>query len=365
LNLRPRLALYTRRQILSWRVGTINNRATPIQVVLEECGYADDGAYGVKERKRYRVLRLVTAATDTDPGGPAAMWELYEETGDGTLGGVQSIDRGFFRNKDGAFATRLPIAVAYTGRTDAPFCATIPLLGVVYANLSHWQLSTELRFGRMVAAIEQPVIIGELQGGTTASDGTAVAAKLKLGWMTGVRIAAGGDFKWAGPSGAGLASLVEGVKEKLEQIGQMGMSFLVSDTRAAETAEAKRLDATAENSTLATGAQGIEDAGNLTLEILAWYLGIEKAGAPVMTINKDFESTAMDPQTMVAYVDAVVRAGLPARLLLDAWQQGGRIPADTDLDELEQEMMANAAAQEAQQRAEAEARAAALTEKAA
>jgi hypothetical protein len=210
----------------------------------------------------------------------------------------------------------------------------------------------------MVAAIEQPVIVGELQGGTTVADGTTSAAKLKLGWLTAVRIAAGGDFKWVGPSGAGLASLVEGVKEKLEQIGQMGMSFLVSDTRAAETAEAKRLDATAENSTLATAAQGIEDAINLALEIHAWYLGIEKAGAPVMTINKDFENTAMDSQTMVAYVDAVVRAGLPPRLLLEAWQQGGRLPADADLDMLESEMMGGMAAREDREREEAEARAA-------
>jgi hypothetical protein len=360
-NLRPTWALYTRRQVLSWRMETVNNRAVPVQVVLEERGYAPDGAYGVKARTRYRVLRLLPgAATETDPGGPTATWEVYEETGDGSLGGVQSIATGSFRNRDGAVASQLPIAVAYTGRTDAPFCATIPLLGVAYANLSHWQLSTELRFGRMVAAIEQPVIIGELLGGTTTAP-----AKLKLGWLSGVRVAEGGDYKWVGPSGSGLASLVEGVKEKLEQIGQMGMSFLVSDTRAAETAEAKRLDATAENSTLATAAQGIEDAINAALEIHAWYLGIEKAGAPVMTINKDFENTAMDPQTMTAYIDAVVRAGLPARLLLDAWQQGGRIPADTDLDELEQEMLAGQAAREEQERADAAARAAALTEQAA
>ena len=173
-NLRPTWALYARSQILSWRVGKINNRATPVQVVLEECVYPDAGAYGMVERKRYRVLRLLTRAVgvlgENDPGGPMATWELYEESKDGSVvGGFKSIDKGVFRNRgtpdsEGELATSLPIGIAYTGRTDAPFCASIPLLGVAFANLSHWQLSTELRFGRSVAAIEQPVVVGELMG---------------------------------------------------------------------------------------------------------------------------------------------------------------------------------------------------------
>ena len=67
-------------------------------------------------------------------------------------------------------------------------------------------------------------------------------------------------------------------------------------------------------------------------------------GAPVLTINKDFNATVLDAPTMQVYVAAVSQAGLPVRLLLEAWQKGGRIPEDTNLDELEVEMMANAQA---------------------
>lgn len=358
-NLRPLWARYARRQVLSWRVGRINNRYEPVQVVLEECQQNDTGAYGVVERKRYRVLRLRTRpATDLDPGGPTATWELYEEVKDGSVvGGFKPIANGLFRNRDGDYAASLPLRVTYAGRTDAPFCASLPLLGVAFANLSHWQISTELRFGRMVSAIEQPVVVGTLMTDTQVSNGvvTGIPGKLRLGWLTGVHVSEGGDYKWVGPSGAGLDQLAKGVDEKLQQIGQMGMSFLVSDTRAAETAQAKMLDATAENSTLATAAQGIEDAENGCMELHAWYLGIEKDGAPVVTINKDFTSTVMDAQTMTAYVDAVARAGLPPRVMLEEWQRGGRIPADTDLDELLAELMTNAAAIEKQKQLDAEA----------
>jgi hypothetical protein len=356
LNLRPKWALYARHQILSWRVGKVNNRSTPVQIVLAENQYDETGVYGVAPRQRYRVLRvLARPVTNTDPGGPTATWELWEETKDASvLGGFKVIDRGVFRNREGAFAPELPIGVAYTGRTDAPFTATIPLLEVAYANLSHWRKATALSFGTEVASYAQGVIIGDLAQ-EPGPNGTMIPGTVKMGPLVVLRLQGeGANFKWEAPPVEAFDALERALKEKVEQIGQMGMSFLVSDTRAAETAEAKRLDATAENSTLATAAQGIEDAINAALEWHAWYLGIEKAGAPMMTINKDFDAVAMDPQTMAAYVDAVVRAGLPPRLLLEAWKQGGRLPADTDIEQLEIEMMANQAAEEERKRQEQE-----------
>jgi hypothetical protein len=286
-----------------------------------------------------------------------AQWELWEETKDAGAGGFASVGSGVFRDRTGQAADFLPIAIAHTGRADDLLCSTIPLLGVAWANLAHWQLSTNLRFYRDLCAFPQPLVIGDFADQMAGQ--VALPGRLKLGPAVAIHLKGeGASFDWKAPPTEAFGPLENGVKEKLEQIGQMGMSFLVSDTRAAETAEAKRLDATAENSTLATAAQGIEDAINLALEIHAWYLGIEKAGAPVMTINKDFENTAMDSQTMVAYVDAVVRAGLPPRTLLEAWQQGGRLPADADTEELEREMMAGMAAREERERQEAEARAA-------
>jgi hypothetical protein len=148
----------------------------------------------------------------------------------------------------------------------------------------------------------------------------------------------------------------------MRQISKLGVSFLATDTRAAETAEAKRLDATAENSTLATAAQGIEDAVNMALEHHAWFLGIEKSGAPTITLSRDYESTGMPSDMLIAYVRAIADAGLPPRLLLDAMQRGGLIGADEDIDALELEMMASAAAKEEQRRVEAVARSSALLE---
>lgn len=330
LGLRPTWAIYSRGQIINWRTATIENRKLLTLVVCSEMADVDDGPFGIQSVQRYRVLRLILT-----PDGYQATWTLYEQSA-GTSGGKAEDftikGSGVFRNKAGQIADFLPVSIAYTGRTDAPMCATIPLLGVAWANLAHWQQSTDLRFYRMLSAYPQPKLKGELAPDpVTGKPGT-----LGLGPLVAVHVAAEGDFEWVEISGSSMEQLESGIKEKLAQMGQLGLSFLTTDTRAAETADAKRLDATSQNATLATAAQGVEDAVNSALEHTAWYLGIEKAGAPVLSISRDFESTSMDAQLLTAYV-ALVTAGFPKRPILEAMQAGGRIPADADLDFLEVE----------------------------
>lgn len=353
LGLRPTWALYRRNQLLNWRVATVNNRPTLVLAVLEESGMEPDGLYGTKTATRYRVLRLGPLVDEKGEltGESGASWELWRETREAGAGGFVRESFGVFRGRQGPgepggrLFDHIPLRVAYAGRTDAPMWAALPLLGVAWANLAHWRIATALMFSREVAAYAQAVVIGELASEGVGRDGAALPGKIRLGPFTAIHLHGdGAAFDWKAPPVEAFAALERGIEEKLGQMGALGAAFLVAQKRAAETAEAKRLDATAENSTLATSAQGIEDAWNGALEDHAWYLGIEKAGAPTLTINKDFDSIALDPQTMTAYVGAVKDAGLPARILLEAWQKGGRIPEDVDLDALEAEMAANAAA---------------------
>ena len=322
LGLRPTWAIYQRSQVFNWRVELVNNAQTVTQITFEECALVPSGAYGVAEVKRYRTLRLVP----TGDGSRVATWELKQETKEAGMQGFVLVGAGVFQNRTGETRDTLPIGIAYTGRTDAPCCATIPLLGVAWANLSHWRLSTALTFAREVASYAQGVLIGALAS-APGPNGTTIPGRVKLGPLALIHLQGdGASFEWKAPPVEAFAALERGIEEKLKQMGQMGMSFMVTDTRAAETEAAKKLDATAENSTLATAGQGIEDAWNTGLEIHAWYLGIEKAGAPVMTINKDFDAIALDPQTMAVYVQAVRDAGLPVEYLVRAWITGGRLP---------------------------------------
>lgn len=351
LGLRPIWAMYPRHQIINWRVETVQNQRVLTLVVLHELADVPDGPYGTVLRDRYRVLYL-------DETGAAA-WRLYQRRelvgGAGVERGVMPITNqdgaafdliaeGRFLNARGEARSSLPVAVAYTGTTDTPMVVDPPLLDVAWANLAHWQLATDLRFNSVVAGFEQLVVSGSLLGSVDPDTGMQVPGKLRVGPLVAINVENGGAVQWISPAGGGLAQLKERVLEKLAAMAQQGLSFLQTDTRAAETAEAKRLDASAENATLATAAQAIEDAINLAWENTAWYDGLERQAAPVITLSRDYESTAMTAQLLTAYVQAVATAGLPVRLLLAKMQQGGLIGADEDLDAMEADILANQAA---------------------
>ncbi|MBA3890551.1 MAG: DUF4055 domain-containing protein [Gemmatimonadaceae bacterium] len=347
LGLRPTWAMYGRAQARSWRTAIVNNRRQLVQLVLHERAELESDVFGIAHVDRYRVLALV---------GGVATWRVFQakKADADKIEDFEIVGSGLFRNTHGRVADFLPVAIGYTGRTDAPMTATIPLLGVAWANLAHWQQSTNLRFYRELCAFPQPTVVGAL----APDPQTGAAGTLRVGPMVAVHLTeVGASFAWTELDGSSMAQLERGIDEKLGQMSKLGMAFLATDTRAAETAEAKRLDATAENSTLATAAQGIEDAVNLACEFHAWYLGIEKAGAPVMSISRDYESTAMDAATMTAYANAVAGAGLPIRLLLEAWQDGGRIGPDEDLETLELEIEARRAADAERERQAADDRA--------
>jgi len=332
LNLRPIWAFYTRQHILSWRTEVVDNVEVMRTITLYEPAREDFGSYGVQQVHRYRVLEL------TGAGASYTVWKKSLDEGQKEIFVREA--EGIFRDARGNPLRALPISIAYTGPHPDILDVIPPLMPVAHANLAHWRTSCELTFGRSWSAIEQLVVIGELARGP---DGKPL--KVRKGWTEAIQVQVGGDVKHVGPSGAALDQLVKGKTEKEQEMAALGLAFLTRETRSAETAESKRIDSAAQDATLATSAQGIEDAINMAWEHHLAYLGGTKADAPVVTINRDYEQTAMDAPTMAAYVTAVRDAGIPVRLLLEAWQQGGRIPAGADLDALEGESVAGLSVQ--------------------
>ncbi|HEY4133493.1 MAG TPA: DUF4055 domain-containing protein [Gemmatimonadaceae bacterium] len=348
LNLRPFWSSYARADVLSWRTATVNNVETLSQVVLRESAYVDDGAFGVLARTRYRVCRLV---------GGVATWQLLEETKNaaGVVEAIISAGTGTFTDRAGAAFDVLPLAIVYAGRTDATLTAAPPLLDVAWANLEHWRVATNLRFYEDQCCFPQPVITGSLAASGATADGKPIPGQFAMGPTVLVHLTAGSTYDMNELTGSSLAELRVSLQEKKDEISELGMSFLSKRSRGVETAESKRLDSTAENSTLATSGQGVEDGINQALIFHARYLGVDADHAPSITINRDFELMKLDAATMAVYVQAVAQAGMPPRILLQAWQEGGRIAADVDLEELEAELMANKAAADAQRQAELDA----------
>lgn len=338
LNLRPKWSGYARADILSWLTDVVNNAETLVQVVLREAVGQRDGRFGIKPVLQYRVCYLTTRAGENGPEF-GARWELLREIKkDGQQEPVATrVDFGEFRDRKGVLFQQIPLAILYAGRTDAILTADPPLLDMAYANLEHWQIATELRWYEKLAAHPQPTIEGELQSaGMVSTDGSMVKPALTLGPTTVVNLTAGSKFSYTEVSGVGFDGLRKSKEEKRIEMSELGASFLFKQTRGVETAEAKRLDAQAENSTLATAGIGIEDGLNQALMFHAQYLGIEAKQAPVLHINTDFEMELMGSDVMGAYA-TLVDKGFPKRVALEMLQMGGRISEDENLETLEGE----------------------------
>jgi hypothetical protein len=349
LGLRPMWAVRTRRQVLSWRTEVVANASTVTQLVLHEPGEEPAGAYGVQTVHRYRVLRLAM----NEDGVRVATWELLREETDADGRTSYPLEAaGTFANRFGQLATTLPIAVCYTGRRLGPFNASIPLEGVAYANLAHWQYATDLKFNRAVCGFEQLVVTGELR---RDPNNALQPAQLRVGPLVGVHVEQGGSVRWESPSGNGLKQLEAGVKEKMEAMDQMGLGFLIPKERAQATATEIAITSYNQQATLSSAGKALQDAMNLAWEWTGWYMGVPQAECPVVAVNTDFDSRRMDAATMGAYVQ-LVNAGFPKRPVLQALLDGGRLPPDADLDALELEWEAERVAKQEAEDAEREAR---------
>lgn len=346
-NLRPLVRRYSRQQVRSWRTVVENGVLVLTQLVLREVAETQEGEYGANEEVHFRVLRL---AIDAESGKRVATWQLWREVADET-GKVryESDGGGTFRNRLGATRATLPVAIAVTGYERAPFVVDPPLVGVAYANLMHYRYACELAFNRQICAYEQLVISGELK----RKRGQATDS-IELGALRALVMTQGGDAKWIGPSGSGLAQLESGKREKMEEMDKLGLGFLLPRQKASATATETRLDSYAQLASLKTTAGAVQDAMNLAWELIAWFDGFDKRDAPVLTLNTNFETAQLDAGVMQAYV-ALTKAGFPRMAVLVALQEGGRIPADADLDALALEWEATAAAEADIEREEREA----------
>jgi hypothetical protein len=299
----PIWSRYERRDILSWHETTIDGRPALAMVTLLESATEADGAYGVVAVPYVRELRLV------DGVATWTLWDCRDKE-------PRQVDAGVFRGADGVPFDRLPLVTFYAGEPAARFVCRPPLLGAAFANLGHYQISTDLRFAEQVAAYAQPVVVGDFSNDPIKGQ----QGSLQLGPLVGVHLKAGGSYSWSEPAGTSFAALAVAVKEKR-----------------------RRLDMVAEFATLATATQSIQDAANECLEWHARYLGLPRELAPSVTFATEYSVQQIDTAVMTA-LGVLVREGLPRLTAVEVLQSIGVVRPDVDAVALAMEWDAGAGA---------------------
>jgi hypothetical protein len=306
---RPRWIGYRRRQVLNWRTAVIENRMVLTMLALKESAEVKDGAWGLTSEERVRVLR--------NTGGVITA-EVWAERPDSATRNTWQLIEGPVLY-DGP--TEIPVAVLAAGKVVAPFVVRPPLLALCDKVIEFYRAATNMAHYEQMACFPQPVVVGQLQ--SVSGDG-----RLVLGPTSVVNVEAGGDFKWAELSGGSMTQLRENQRDRRQEIGALGLSFLVTETRSAETAKAKTLDNAAENATLADAARGIEDGANVALAHHVSYAGVPADQAPTVSLNKNLSGDVIDAVLLRVLLDMRTAGELTMQEFRELLSRGRIIPSE-------------------------------------
>lgn len=335
-DIRPYWVPILKDDIISWRTTVIHGRTILSQLVIRECQDVPNGMFGDAEQVRYRVLYR-------DDLTGAIRGRLLEVTKDKRV--VEVIPGGW----DYPTQDEIPFVEVVTSGRLGLLESKPPLLDLAYLNIAHYQQWSDRAVSAHKTCVpiwvetgidpepidgpRPPIVIGPNSARTFSNPAA------KAGYQS--------------HDGAALAEVTKIIEEIKSDMAVLGLAMLAPNKRVAETAEAKRMDKSASDSKLGVAARGLQDGLERALYFHARYLKLPSGGS--IEINRDYDANAMAPDVMQAYAVLADKLGLPPRLILEELQKGGRIPDDANLDVLEQEMAATAAAKAAQLALEAQA----------
>ncbi len=289
--------------VMSWRWSTLRGQRVLSQLVLRSTSMEPAGAFGEARITRYRVFNWAPPDTVT--------WQLWEQRADeaepgrvaeGPVGGV----------------TRIPFVPVY-GEQTGDLESQPPLLDLAHLNIAHYQLRADYWQSLHMANTPILTVIG------------ATVDQLESGPNTGLVLPdPQSRVQYTEHAGTAHADTREELRDIKTDMAVLGLGMLQHETRAAETAEAKRIDKSEQDSALSTAARSLQDGLESSLDFTAQYMGLPDGGS--LTVNRDFERLHLDASDVTAYM-ALYQAGtISLDTLWSVLKEGGSLPDDFDAD---------------------------------
>lgn len=321
MGVRPYWVMLEKQDVISWRTRSVNGRPVLTQLVWQETVVEPDGEFGEEEVTRYRVYRRV-AAEDEETGEERAAveWQIWEEREEDEVvpveGGLMDIPV-------------IPLATGYTNRTGF-MESDPPLLDLALENVRHYQARSDRAHVLHFASVPIPFFSGmDLED---------------VGWGPNHAIYTENEeaqAKILEPSGSGLEEGRMELQDIEQRMAALGLAMLQRDTRAAETAEARRIEKSETDSALSAAARGLEGALNEALSYHALWMDREDADGGSVSVNRDFESQMLKPQMVTTLSGLVGRGQLSVETMWDILERGEVLPEDFDPD-MEQNRLSGA-----------------------
>lgn len=314
LGLRPVIASYHAEALINWKAETRGGRFTLTLAVLQEQRDVAEDEFGHECEPVYRVLRLRDGVYTQ---------ALYDESG-------TVIEEEYSpRMAGGAEFDHIPLYIVGS-QNNRPDVDESPLYDLAVVNIAHYRNTADLEEAGFV--VGQPTLhfdIGEMDN---AQFEKLNPNGLNFGSRTGVISQKGKLELVQAEDRTILLTLKEEKQQEMIAIG----ARLVQNGGQAETAEAARINAAAESSTLDNLVSNLSEALQDCLRDCARFLGINPETV-TYSLNKEFWDGALDAQAAMAVIQ-FGDAGIIARSDQRAMLRSGRIELadgreDSDIDD--------------------------------
>lgn len=300
-------------QVYSWRTEVVNGIVTLTQIVIHEQINFAAGVFAVGVMGRFRVLRF-------DPASGVVSYEIWEQT---NTQQPELIEDGIIRG-----VNRIPIVVVYAGRRMGPLHSMPPLLDLAYANISHVQVLCDHRYALYLASV--PLLVFKGRPAAQLVDDKGQPKKTNIGPNVAIDVSETGDVKYVEHSGSALEQTRKELKDLETRMAALGLSMLQHETRAAETAEAKRIDKSEKDATIATATRSMLDAMEIALDYHAQFLGYPPGAGGSVFMDLDFDIERLDAQTMQNIINMVTAGQLSLDTMWELFMNRGVLPEDMD-----------------------------------
>lgn len=282
MGLQPTIASYPAESLINWRFEGVNGKQRLTLAVLREEVEIDEwDEFTHDTETRYRVLRLTDGVYTQQlyDDNQMAIGEPYSPL----MAGGRPFDH-------------IPLHIA-GAENNKPDVDMPPLYDLAIVNIAHYQTTADHR--------ENLFIHGQLTLGITSDMGweqfkEANPNGVQVGARKGHFLGTTGSFVTAtAPESSSLRVALQDLEQQMVMIG----ARLVQRGGQAETAEAARINASGEASTLDTVTNNLSEALEAALEDVALFLGVPAEGIEYR-LNTDFWETGLDAQQLSAVIQA-------------------------------------------------------------
>jgi hypothetical protein len=297
-KVRPYWVTYEPKNILGWRTEIINGVRQLTQLRLMEHVVEPDGKYGEKIVKQIRVL---------EPG----RFEIHRKD---KKGEYKLHDEGEMSIKD-----KIPFSVAYSNRVGY-YESRSPLYDIAELNLKHYQIQSDLDNILHISSVPLLAVFGYPN-----SD------EITTGPSEALSLPPESRMEYISPSSDSYDSQFRRLEDLKDQINTLSLAAVLGQKLVGETAEAKRIDRSQNDSTMMVVAQQMQDLIDNCLKFHSEYLNEPNAGSSF--VNRDFVTARLEPQEIQSLLALFTAGTISQETLLTQLSSGEILGDDFDVEE--------------------------------